>query len=111
MQVVIERLALAQEFRRIEDIVAIELRLESGGITDRHCGFDDHQRLRVDHQHVLHNRFDGARIETIGFRVVICWSGDEDEVSVGVGFSLIERGPEIQRFIPQVVLDFSVFNR
>ena len=66
-------------------------------------GLDDHDRLGVDGHHILNHRPNRAGVEVIGDGVVICRGGDDDEVRPSVGFLLVQRGAQFERFVGQVI--------
>jgi hypothetical protein len=108
MQVVVEGPALAQEFGREDQVLAVELRLQLGGVAHRHGGLEDHGRPGVEGQDIADHRLDGPGVEVVGLGVVVGGGGDDHILGPGVGLGLVEGGPEIQGLVAQVVLDFAV---
>ena len=111
MQVVVQCRAFTQEFRREDEVVAVELRPQLGGVADRDGGFKNHDRFRVDGHDVLDHRFDRAGVEVVGLGVVVGGGGDDDIVGPGVSVMFIERSTEIERPVCQIVLDLGVGDR
>src|SRR5690606_21776833 len=105
VQVVMQRPPLAQELGREDDVVDAEALAGLGSETYWHRRLDDHRRRRIDRQYVLDDGFDGARVEVIGGRVVVCGSGDDDEVGVFVSLPLAQSRVKIERLPNEVLLD------
>ena len=111
MKVVVERSTLAQKLRREKNVTRVVFLADALGVTNRHCGLDHHDRVRIDRQDVLNNRFDAARIEKIGLRVVVGRGGDDDEVGIPVGFMLVQGGAQVEGLFGKELLDLPVFDR
>lgn len=110
IQVVVQRLAFAQELRREENVSGVVLLSHALGVADRDCGFDHHDRVRVDRQDILDHRLDAAGVEEVGFRIVIGGGGDDHEVGTAVGLYLVEGRPEIEGLLGEIPLDLAVLD-
>ena len=110
VEVVVERLALPQEFRAEEDVVAVELLPDAGREAHGDGGLDDHNGLGIalDNQpdHILHR----GGVEKVLLAVVVGRRGNDHEVRVGVGLPGIQRGGQIQFLPGQVLLDVLVLD-
>jgi len=110
MQIIVQRLAFAQEFGRKNKVVALQLLPEFGGVADRNGGFDDHHRLRIDALHVPDHRLDGFGVEVVGLGIVIGGRSDDDVFCTGVGLALVQGGLEVQFLVRQIVFDFHILD-
>ena len=108
VQVVVQGLALAQELRGEDQVRAVELRLELGGVAYRHGGLEDHHRFGVDRLHVPDHRLHRAGVEVVGLRVVIGGRGDDHVIGARVGVLLVQGGAQIERLVLEVVLDLGI---
>ncbi len=111
MQVVVESFTFAQELRGEDQVFNTQCLPCFGGVAHGYSGLDDHYRFRIDGYDVFDDRFDGPGIEIVGLRVVVGGGRDDDEVSAGVGISLVQRGTKVEGLVDQEVLDLFVFNR
>ncbi len=111
MQVVVQRLAFAQEFRREDDLVAAQLFTDAARITDGNGRLDNDGRRGIDRRDRADHRLDRPRVETVGRGVVIGRGGDDDIVGAGKRFVGVQRRLEVQLFLGQETLDFRVDDR
>ncbi len=111
MQVVVQRLAFAQEFRREDDLVAAQLLADTRGVADGDGRFDNDRRLRIDRHDRLDHGLDRAGVEAVGFGVVIGRCGDHDVVGVAESLFGIERRLEVQLFVLEEMFDFAIDDR
>ena len=122
IEVVVEGLALAQEFGGEEEVevAAFEFGLEEElqgvllvertGVAHGDGALDDHHGLGVDLQHEVDDFFHVRGVEVVLHRVVVGGCGDDDEVGIAVGGAPVERGGEVERFFGQVFLNILVLN-
>ena len=108
VQVVVQGLALAQKFGRENQVGATQLLLEPIGKTHRNGGLDHHHRRRVDGHHLAHHRLHRTRVEIVGLGVVIRWRGDDDKVGPRIRIVRVQRGPQVQRLVRQVMLNVGI---
>jgi len=119
VEVVVERLALAQKLRAEDDVVGPELAAHVLGVAHRHRGLYHDGGLvlaplgGVQHErdHVLH----GARVEEVAPRVVVGGRGHDHVVGVRVGGGAVQRGGQAQLALAglrlgQVALDVLVLD-
>ena len=110
IEVVMQRLAFAQELGREDEVVALHLGAHAFGVAHRHGGLDHHHRLRVDGQHIADHGLDRARIEIAGIRVVIGGGGDDDVIGACVGFALVQCGAQVEPLVRQIFFDLRIGN-
>ncbi len=111
VQVVVQRPAFAQEFRREDDVVGPELRAHLGDVADRNGGFDHHGRLRIDLQHLGDHDLDRPGVEIVGVRIVVSGCGDDHELRAGKRLVGVQGGLEVQATLGQRGLEFLVDDR
>ena len=124
VEVVVEGLGLAEEFRSEDDAGdddlhrAVGLALAIGellagvaGIADGDGRLDDHHGVRIDLEDQLDDFLDVGRVEEVLFRVVVGRGGDHDEGGVAVGGAPVERRDEVQRLLGQVAFQVLVLDR
>ena len=115
VEVVVERLALAQEFRAEKQVkfpaaLGRVLHIEPTGVADGDRGFDDHRGIGVDAQHQVDDLLDVGGIEEVLDRVVVGRRGDDDELRVPVGCGAVEGGGEAEGLLGEVFLDVFVLD-
>ena len=96
VEVVVESLALAEEFGREDDIVDAVLLADGVGIPYGNGRFNDHQHVRVDAEDVLDGVLDGGGVEEMVLVVIIGRSGNDDELRGAVCRLLVHRGAKVQ---------------
>ena len=111
IQIIIQRTALAQKFRRKNDILRMHLLPNALGIADGDRTFNHHDRFRVDPLDNFDDGLHAGRIEEVLHRIIIRRCGDHDEVGNPIGAFGIERRPQFQRFGFQVLLNLLIHNR
>ena len=111
VQVVIEGPAFTQELGREDKILRTHGFASFDGITHGDGRLDDHGGIRINRHNVTYHRLNGFGIEVVGFRVIVGRGSDNDVVRPFVSVLLIERGPEVQWLVLEVVLKFFVINR
>ena len=123
VQVVIQRLAFAQELGREQQVEPFPLQgggvLELSGILHvqapaipyRNGALDDHHRIRIHLQHQVNHLLHMARVKVILHGVIVRGSGNHHKVRVPVGRSPVQRGGQVQLLLGQILLDVFVLNR
>lgn len=96
MQVVVQRLALAQELRREDYSPVGQARGKLFGVANGNGGFYYDPSSFIYRARSGNGRFDARSVKEVLLRVVVCGSGDDGKVSAFVGFALIECSREIQ---------------
>ncbi len=110
VEVVEESLALTEKFRSENDIVATVLLSYILRVAHRNGAFDDHDGVWIHLHHQLDDFLNMGRVEVIFYRVVVCWSGNDDEVGVLIGFFSIGCGLELECLFCQILLYVFVLN-
>ena len=72
IQIIVQRLGLAQKLGTEDDALAVVLLPDGGRISNRHCGLDDHDGVRVRLHDQLDHIFHIRRVEVLGNGIVIC---------------------------------------
>ena len=111
VQIVVKRLALAQELRAENDVPAVKLRPNGFGIAHGNRGFDDHNRIRVVPHDQPDHRFNRARVEVLGSGIVIGRRGDHHKVRVAVCRLRVQCRRQVQLLLRQVFFDVFILNR
>lgn len=89
MQVVVQRLALAQELRREDYSPVGQARGKLFGVANGNSGFYYDPSSFIHRAHGGDGSFDAGSVEEVLLRVVVCGSGDDGKVSAFVGFAFI----------------------
>ena len=107
IQVVVQRLTLAEELRREDNAVRVfrVLLVQSRSESDRHGGLHNHGAVIVHGEHLLDNAFHRRSVEIVLLRVVVSRGGDDHDVSRGVRRAPVGGGGEAQRLFCEVLLD------
>ena len=111
VQVVVQRLALTQEFRREDDLVATHLFAQGCGIAHRNGRFDDDGGGAVERHDLAHDGLDRRGVELVRHRIVIGRRGDDDDIRAFESLGGVESRLEVQFFVLQEVLDFGIDDR
>ena len=96
MEVVVERLALAEELGREDDVVRPEALPHAHRVTDGDGGLDDHRRVRVDLDDVADDALHGGGVEVVRHRVVVGRRRDDDVLRTLVRLVLVEGEPQVE---------------
>ena len=110
IEVIVERLALAQKLRAEDDVLAARFLSDGLCIAHGDGAFDDHDRLGID---LHHERDDGLHrrgIEEILLAVVVGGRGDDDDLCLGIGIAAVERGRKVEILFGEVFLDVLVLD-
>ena len=102
IEVIVERLALAQEFggeKEVEFLVAQFRRtgelqgiahIEVAAITHRDGTLDDHHGIGVDRNHQVDDILNEMGVEEILYRIVVGGNGNDDEVGIAISTGAVE---------------------
>lgn len=113
VEVVVEGLALAEEFGEEEEV---ELSDSTGGVADVEAaavsygygGFYHHDGVGIDAEHEVDHVLYAVGVEEVLDGVVVCRGGDDHEVGVAVGLGSVERGCEVKLLFGEIFLDILV---
>lgn len=108
VEVVVERLPLAEKFRREDEIVRVVALFHLSGIAHGHGGLDDHDSVRIDVQHFLNDALHGRSVKEILVRVVVRRRGDDDVVRAGESVLRVEGRPEMEGLLGKILRDLPV---
>ena len=97
VQVFVEGLGFAQEFRAEDNVVNAVFVADGIGVADGDGAFDDHQNLRIDPQHVLNGILHRGGVEELTHVVVVGGCGDDHQFGLLVSGVFIGGGGEVQR--------------
>ena len=104
MQVVVERLALAQELGAEEDLVIAQPLAQARGVADGDGRLDDDPGVRVHGAHGGDGGLDGARVEEVPVAVVVGGRGDDGVVGARVGLGHVDGGVQVELALPRLGL-------
>ena len=108
VEVVVERLPLAEKFRGKDEIVRVVALLHLSGISHGHGGFNDHDGIRIDIQHFLDDALHGGGVEEVLVRVIVRGRGNDDIVRVGESVLRVEGRPEMEGLLGKILRDLPV---
>ena len=116
IQIVIKRLALAQELGGEEQVQPPHATLpvpyvEAAAVAHGDCGLDDHHSVGVHLQHQVDDLLHVGGVEVVPHRVVVRRCGDDHEVGAGVGLPAVEGSRQVEGLLRQVSLDVLVLYR
>ncbi len=104
VQVVVERLALAQELGAEEDPAVAQPLAKARGVADGDGRLDDDPGVRVHRAHGGDGGLDGARVEEVPVRVVVRRRGDDGVVGARVGLGHVDGGVQVELALPRLGL-------
>ena len=104
VQVVVERLALAQELRAEEDLAVAQPLAKARGVADGDRGLDDDPGIRVHRAHGGDGGLDGARVEEVPIAVVVGGRRDYGVVGTRVGLGYVHGGVQVELALPRLGL-------
>ena len=115
VEIVIESLALAQEFRaenQVEFLHALGaiLNIQSTSIAHGDSALDDHHGVRIHLQHSVNDGLYRTGIKEVLLTVIVGRSGNNDKFRVAVASLLIQCSLQRKRLIGQIILDVVVLN-
>ena len=100
VQVVVERLALAQELRAEEDLAVAQPLSQARGVAHGDGRLDDDPGVRVHRAHGGDGGLDGARVEEVPIAVVVGGRCDDSIVGTSVGLVHIDGGVQVELALP-----------
>ena len=104
VQVVVERLALAQELGAEEDLGIAQPLAQARGVADGDGRLDDDPGVRVHRAHGRDGGLDGARVEEVPVRVIVGGRGDDGVVGTRVGLGHVGGGVQVELALPRLCL-------
>ena len=104
MQVVVERLALAQELRAEEDLAVAQPLAKARGVADGDGGLDDDPGVRVHRAHGGDGGLDGGSVEEVPVGIVVRRRGDDGVVGARVGLGHVHGGVQVELALPRLGL-------
>ena len=111
VQVVVERLALAQELGAEEDPAVAQFLSQASGVADGDGRLDDDPGVRVHRSHGGDGGLDGARVEEVPVRVVVGGRGDDGVVGARVGLGDVDGGVQVELALPRLCLRQEALDR
>ena len=110
IKIVVQSLALTQEFRAEDNVVAVIFFTDACGETNRNRRLDDHNCFRVILNYQLNNSFNRRSIKEIFLTVIVGRSRNNNKVSVRVCFFCVQRCGQIQFFLCQILFNVFILN-
>ena len=104
VQVVVERLALAQELGAEEDLLIAQPLAQAHGISDGDRRLDDDPGVRVHRAHGGDGGLDGARVEEVPVAVVVGGRGDDGVVGARICLGHVDGGVQVELALPRLCL-------
>lgn len=89
MKVIVKGFIFVEEFGGENNIFSMIFFMYCCGKINGNCGFDDYNCIRIYFYYVFNYWFYIRCIEIISFRIIVGWSGDDDIISIMVGFIFI----------------------
>ena len=124
IKVVVESLALPEEFRGEEDLrndhphlsvrkalAVAEFLTGRSRIPHRNRGFDDHDGVRVHLQDTFDHFFDMRGVEEVLLGVVVGRGGDHDEIGPAICAARVQGRRQVQFFFGKVAFDLGILDR
>ena len=111
VEVVIQSLALAEEFRGEDDVFRARLPADALRVPYRYRALDHHDRIRVHALDELYDLLHVARVEVVLHRVVVGRGGYHHEIGVPVGRCPVEGRHEVKVLLRKVFLDVVILDR
>ncbi len=111
IQIVIQRPALTQKLGRKEQVLTTIFFSHCGGKPNRHCRFNYHHRIRIDHHNILNNSFHRAGVKIIGLGIVVRRGCNDDVISACICFMLIQCCMKLELFVGQKIFNLGILNR
>ena len=111
IKIIVQSLALTQEFRAKNDVVTVELLTNACCITNRNSALDNHDSFRVVLDDQFNDGFYRTRVKKILLAIVICRSCDHYKISITVCFPSIQSRSQIQLFLCQILFNIFILNR
>ena len=96
IEIVVQRLALAQEFRTENDIAAARLFADVRGVAYGDGALDDHYRVGIDLHYKVDDRLHRGGVKKVLLAVVVGGSGYDDKFRVPVGVFRVEGSLQVE---------------
>ena len=104
VQVVVERLALAQELGAEEDLAVAQPLAQARGVADGDGRLDDDPGIRVHRAHGSDGGLDGGSVEEVLIGVVVGGRGDDGVVGARIGLGYVDGGVKVEFALPRLGL-------
>ena len=104
MQVVVERLALAQELGAEEDLGVAQPLAQARGVAHGDRRLDDDPGVLVHRAHGGNGGLDGAGVEEVPIRVIVRRRGDDGVVGARIGLGHVHGGVQVELALPRLGL-------
>ena len=104
MQVVVQRLALAQELGAEEDLRIAQSISQARGVADGNRRLDDDPGVRVHGANGGDGGLDRARVEEVPVRVVVGGRGDDGVVGARIRLGHVDGGVQVELALPRLGL-------
>ena len=111
VEVVVECLALAQEFGSEDDVLAARLLADAFGVAYRNGALDDHDGIGIHLHHQADDFFYVRGVEVVFHRIIVGWCSNHYEVGILIGFFSIGCGFEVEFLFSQIFLYVFVLDR
>ena len=102
VQVVVERLALAQELGAEEDLVVAQPLAQARGVADGDGRLDDDPSVRVHRAHGGDGGLDRRSVEEVPVAVVVGGRGDDGVVGARVGLGHVDGSVQVELALPRL---------
>lgn len=80
MQVIIQCLGLAQEFRAEDNVLDSVLLPDGFRVANRNGTLDNHEDIRIDFQCPFDSILNGRCVEEVIYIIIICRRGDDNQL-------------------------------
>ena len=104
VQVVVERLALAQELGAEEDLAVAQPLAKARGVADGDGRLDDDPGVRVHRANGGDGGLDGARVEEVPVRVIVRRRRDHGVVGARICLDHVDGGVQVELALPRLGL-------
>ena len=111
IKVIIQSLALTQELRAEDDIVAVELLTHTCSVTNRDGALDNHNGFWIVFDDQFNDSFYSTCVKKVLLAIVICRCSNHHEISITVCLLCIQRCGQIQFLFCQILFNVLILNR
>ena len=111
IKVVVQSLALTQEFRAKNNVVTVEFFTNTCCITNRNRRLNHYDCFRVILDNQLDNSFNCTGVKKVHLAIVICRGRDYYKISITICFLSIQSRNQIQLFLCQILFNVFILNR
>ncbi len=111
IKVIIQSLALTQELRAEDDIVAVEFLTNTCSVTNRDGALDNHNGFWIIFDNQFNDSFYRTCVKKILLAIIVCRRSDNYKISITVCFLGIQSCSQIQLFFRQILFNVLVLNR